>query len=674
MKRILKLKLYMGLTKVSNPAKHKTYNRIYLCKENMPMKLMFRSVLLLLSVPVVFTLSCDTNDESREPPNILWIVSEDNSPLIGAYGDDFATTPNIDRLASEGFLYTNAHANAPVCAPARNTIITGVYANSNGNQHMRSNYEVSNVIQFFPRFLREVGYYTTNNAKEDYNIVEEQTRGIWDESSGNAHYENREQGQPFFAVFNSGLSHESRIHSRIPDEELRYDPQEVPLPPYHPDTQAIRRDWAEYYDHIETMDTWVGEMLQELEENGEAENTIVFYYGDHGGVLPRSKRFVYETGTRVPFIVRIPEKYKDLWPAEEPANTVDRPISFVDLAPTLLSIIGTPVPDFMQGEPFLGDQKTPDPEYVYMFRGRMDERYDMSRAVRDGQYRYIRNYMPYRIWGQRLDYLWRAASVRSWQETCMKGECNEVQNIFWNTKPGEELYDTRNDPWEVNNLADDPAYRDVLERMRQANRDWMLEINDSGFIPEAELLYRAGDQTIYDYMRSGDVPLEQIIKAAENATTATKDDLPVLLSYLESNDSAIRYWGVTGLLILGESARPATGELKELLEDSSSNVRIVAAEALYNLGETDAARSAFLDALETPLVTNPRQTPHEFVRTHVLNVIEILDENSAEIQNAVIQVAQDAGTLTRQRYDHRVARTLLVKWEIDPAEYGIEAW
>lgn len=259
--------------------------------------------LLLLLITVSGNVGSILKAQPNDKPNILWIVSEDNSPLVGAYGDDFAKTPNIDRLASEGFLYTNAYANAPVCAPARNTIITGVYANSNGNQHMRSSYRVSDDVRFFPLYLRDAGYYTTNNAKEDYNIASEQTREIWNESSGNAHYENREPGQPFFAVFNSGLSHESSIHSRIPDEELRYDPQEVPLPPYHPDTPAIRRDWAEYYDHMETMDTWVGEILQELEESGEADNTIVFYYGDHGGVLARSKRFVYETGTHVPFIV-----------------------------------------------------------------------------------------------------------------------------------------------------------------------------------------------------------------------------------------------------------------------------------------------------------------------------------------------------------------------------------
>ncbi len=216
--------------------------------------------------------------QSLEKPNIIWIVSEDNGPFIGAYGDDFATTPNIDQLAGKGFLYTHAYANAPVCAPARNTIITGVYANSSGHSNMRSTYEKSDKVKFFPTFLREAGYYTTNNAKEDYNIAQEQTRDIWDESSGKAHYKNRQPGQPFFAVFNSSLSHESSIFEIKPAKDLRHDPQAVKLPPYHPDTPEIRHDWAQYYDNIEDMDSWVGTILQELEESGEADNTIVFYH------------------------------------------------------------------------------------------------------------------------------------------------------------------------------------------------------------------------------------------------------------------------------------------------------------------------------------------------------------------------------------------------------------
>ncbi len=619
-------------------------------------------VLLLIISIHHFSGIVNAQSQDRSPPNILWIVSEDNSPWKGAYGDDFATTPNIDRLAEQGFIYTNAHANAPVCAPARNTIITGVYANSNGNQHMRSSYEVSDVIKFFPKLMRQVGYYATNNAKEDYNIATHQTRDIWDESSNQAHYRNREPGQPFFAVFNSNLSHEHKIHERIPANELRHDPEQVTIPPYLPDTPDIRYDLAQYYDHLEEMDAWVGQMLDELEASGEAENTIVFYYGDHGGVYPRSKRFIYETGTRVPFIVRIPEKYKEIWPANQPGSEISRPVSFVDLAPTLLSITDIPVPEFMQGVPFLGSQKTPDPEYVFMFRDRMDERYDMSRAVRSDRYRYIRNYMPYRIYGQRLDYLWRAPSMRSWELTCSEGGCNQVQSRFWNPKPVEELYDTKNDPWEVNNLADDPAYRQVLEQMRRAINEWMLKIYDTGFLPEAEMIDRSGDKAIYDYMRSGEVPLEKIVEVADKVTQATQEALPALLRYLDSDDAAIRYWGATGLLILGEYALPAKDSLKELLEDSSVNVRIMASEALYNLGEISSARAGFLDALKSS---------NEFSRTHVLNVIDSVNENSDKVRYGVINMAQQAGTLTRAHYDHRAAKVLMDKWEVEAENYGI---
>ena len=598
-----------------------------------------------------------------ELPNILWLVSEDNSPMLGCYGDDFATTPYLDKMASDGFLYTHAYANAPVCAPARNTIITGVYANSGGNQHMRSRYAKSEVVRTYPEFLREAGYYCTNNSKTDYNTSSIDPGSIWNESSGTAHYRNREPGQPFFAVFNTNISHESSIHDSIPMEELRHDPYKVPLPPYHPDTPAMRHDWAQYYDKIEEMDSWVGEKLRELEDAGLAENTIVFYYGDHGGVLARSKRYVYETGTHVPFILHVPEKYKHLFPAEQPGSKVNRLVSFVDLAPTLLSIAGIPVPEYMQGNAFLGDQKTDDPEYAYMFRGRMDERYDMSRSVRDQKYRYIRNYMPYRVYGQPLDYLWRAPSIRSWEQAYLNGECNEIQSIFWNTKPVEELYDTENDPWEVNNLAGDPAYMDVLDRLRDANKDWVIRINDSGFIPEADLGDRTGDMTTYDYMRSGRVNLKEIIDAAELATLGRNENLEQLQSFLKSNESAIRYWGATGLLILGESASPAKENLLDALADESANVVTVAAEALYNMGEKEEAEKALLRVL---------QHPNEFARCHALNAIDCIDAETPELKTGVVNMLKELPDLTRNDYDVRSAKRLIDKWEVKPEDYDLE--
>jgi len=620
---------------------------------------------VLFAVVLFFFPGCRDNIPEALP-NILWITSEDNSPLLGCYGDSFATTPNLDKLASEGFLYTHAYANAPVCAPARNTILTGVYANSGGHEHMRSYYPASEKIIPYPVLLRELGYYCTNNSKTDYNTSSVDPQEIWDESSRTAHYKNRPPGKPFFAVFNLMESHESSIHQWIPNEELRHDPEKVPIAPYHPDTPEMKHDWAQYYDKVEDMDARVGALLQELEEEGLAGNTIVFYYSDHGGVLARSKRYVYETGTRVPFIVRIPEKYKYLFPAKKPGSKVDRLISFVDLAPTLMSLAGKPVPEFMQGHAFLGKQKTKNPEYAYMFRGRMDERYDMCRAVRDKQYRYIRNYMPYRIYGQHLNYLWLAPSIRSWEEAYRVGECNDIQRIFWNTKPAEELYHTEQDPWEVNNLADDPQYKEVLERMRSANREWTARIFDTGFIPEADLIEKAGDQPFYDYVRSGAVDLPAVMEAAERATSGKPESLETLRKYLKNEQPAIRYWGATGLLMAGEKARPAMEYLKTAGHDPSGNVAAVAAEALYTLGEKEEALKILLRVLENP---------NEFARCYALNTIDCLDEKSPEVINGVINLLKASLERSPNAYDLRAAQQLIEKWGLDPAEYDISfAW
>lgn len=605
------------------------------------------SRILLLALLVFF--GCK-NAIPEELPNILWIVSEDNSPFLGCYGDELAVSPNLDGLASEGFLYTHAYANAPVCAPARNTIITGVYASSNGNQHMRSKYALSETVRMYPEYLKKLGYYCSNNSKTDYN-TNSQPDDLWDESSKQAHYSKRGENQPFFHIKNIGTSHESSIHKSVPTDELMHRPEEMKLPPYHPDTEDMRHDWAQYYDKITAMDGEVGEILKQLEEDGLAENTIVFYYGDHGGVLGRSKRFVYESGTHVPFIVRIPEKYKHLYPAKQPGSEVNRIISFVDLCPTLLSITGIPVPDYLQGNAFLGMQKTEDPEYAFMFRGRMDERYDMCRAVRDQQYRYKKNYNPHRIYGQRIRYLWRAPSLRSWEEAYLAGECNEAQSIFWNTKPHEELYDTENDPWEVNNLAGDPAYKDILDRMRTANKEWLLRISDAGFIPEGDLVRRTEGSNAYDYMRSGNVPLEELIETAEIASRGDVNNLSVLTEYLKNEDSAIRYWAATGLLILGEKASPSKAELMEVLDDESPNVIASAAETLLLLGEKEVAIKALLSVLNYP---------EDKAICHGLNIVSQYNLDDQRMRAAIVYLS----TQSQFSYSQRIVEYLVEKWDL----------
>ena len=604
-----------------------------------------------------------TGFEKKDPdlPNILWITSEDNSPLLGCYGDEFATTPHLDQLASEGFLYTNAYANAPVCAPARNTIITGVHACSNGNEQMRSTYATSDRVRFYTEFLKSRGYYCTNNSKTDYNTSSAKPELMWDESSRKAHYRNRDEGQPFFAIFNITTSHESSIHRSIPGEDLRHNPEDVNLPPYHPDTPEMHHDWAQYYDKVEDMDGEVGEFLKELEEEGLAENTIVFYYADHGGVLGRSKRYLYETGTHVPLIIRIPEKYKHLYPGEGPGSKVERLVSFVDLAPTLLSLIGLEAPEYMQGSAFLGNYQKEEPDYVYMFRDRMDERYDLTRAIVDRRYRYIRNYNSNRIWMQQLEYLWRAPSMASWEEAFLAGDCDELQARFFNPKPVEELYDTENDPWELHNLAGDPAHAGRLKEMRRASLDLAVSMYDAGFIPETERIIRAGETPIYDYMRSDAVPYTEILGAAVTASQKKTDNVESLISMLHHDDSAIRYWGIYGLLMLGDDARPALQEIGEAAFDDSWNVSVVGAEILYRLGMKARAIKAYQRVLGCD---------YAMLRTIALTSIDNINGSAEEFLDICRSIPANYDEPNYQ-YDIRALGGLLKKWDIEPSTLGI---
>jgi len=622
--------------------------------------------LLLLSALVPESMG----QENRDVPNILWITSEDNSPFLGCYGDENATTPNLDQLAREGFRYTRAYANCPVCAPARNTIITGVYAASNGNEQMRSTYRCSESIEAYSALLMKAGYYCTNNSKTDYNTSSIDPAEVWDESSGKAHYKNRPAGKPFFAIFNLMESHESQIFppgaltGRPSDPVVpKHNPAAMKLPPYHPDIPEMRHDWAVYYDQIEKMDSRVGELLRELEDSGEADNTIVFYYADHGGVLARSKRYIYESGTKVPFIVRIPEKFKDLFPTEKPGTSVDRMISFVDLAPTLMSIIGAGIPEFMQGKAFLGNQVIEEPEYVHMTRQRMDERIDMVRAVRDKKYRYIRNYMPFRIPLQHLAFLFFAPSAQAWEDAFHAGGLTPVQQVPFLPKPLEELYDTENDPWEVNNLAGDPDYAKVLLRMRAENKAWMEEIRDVGLIPETIYEELAGEGSMYDYMRSDDCPFDELLEAAETATLP-EADLKAYSRYLSHKHPAVRYWGATGMLIHLDAAKLQMETLLKASRDKNSSVAVIAAEALYALGEKGPAMETYIR-----IMTDPAYDMAD--RNFALNSVDGAHVSDPDLQQ-VVQEFYEAnkegkeGFARFNEFDWLMSEALLKKWGVLP--------
>lgn len=565
--------------------------------------------------------------EPEELPNILWITSEDNSPFMGAYGDDYADTPNLDRLADAGVVYENAYATTPVCAPSRFTLITGTYANRMGTENMRSVYPIPENIRFYPAYLKDLGYHTTNNVKKDYNTIDQPE--VWDESSQEAHYSDRAEGQPFFHIRNFTTTHESRLHDPI--DTLIHDPADAPVPPYHPDTETVRRDWAHYYDQMTRMDEQVGDILDELEESGEAENTIIFYYADHGGALPGAKRFMNQRGLRVPLIVYFPPKYEHLKPEED---RTDRLVSFVDFPATLLSLAGIEPPEFMDGKPFLGEFETEPREYVHMYRGRMDERYDLSRAVRDQDFLYVRNYMPQRIYGQYLWYLWRAPTMQVWEEEYQAGNLNEKQSQFFEPKPAEELYLISEDPWSVNNLADNPAYQEDLQRLREANSEWIREMNDLGFIPEGILDDVRGERPLYDAVREDHVPINEIIETAELASLQPENNMEKLVTRLDHSESSVRFWAAMGLAISGDSASEYTSELLEKRDDSSGTVQVAIAEALLAAGE----RSVAMELVEETL-----HDPDGHVKLRAVNFIETLDESliTDDIRNTIRQFSDD---------------------------------
>ncbi|HRX79489.1 MAG TPA: sulfatase, partial [Pirellulaceae bacterium] len=433
---------------------------------------------------------------AADRPNILWLTCEDNSvDWVGCYGNPYADTPNIDKLAADGFQYMHCYANAPVCAPSRSTWITGVHALSMGTHPMRSRYPIPHdTIKYYPDLLKEVGYYVGNVTKTDYNIGGRDDKSAWD--TNKVDWDTLKQKQPFFMVINNTKSHESKAFGDV--NNTTHSPDDVRLAKYHPDIPDIRKNYAHYHDQMKKMDADIGAALADLAASGLAENTIVVHNSDHGGVIARSKRFLFNSGTHCPLIIRIPDKFSHLRPAE-PGSKVDTLVSFIDMTKTWLNICGAETPDYLQGKIFLGSDAEPR-EYHVSFRARMDERCDNVRAIRDKRFLYIRNYMPYAPWGQHLNYLWTMRATQAWEEYHLAGKTDAVTGRFFGTKPMEELYDTSVDPDNVNNLIDDPKYAKELARLSKALDQWQLDHFDSGLLPESEVVRRSEETgtTIYD--------------------------------------------------------------------------------------------------------------------------------------------------------------------------------
>jgi arylsulfatase A-like enzyme len=556
-----------------------------------------------------FDRSRAADSGSRSRPNILWLVSEDNNPFIGAYGDRLAHTPAIDALAKRGVLYANAFSNSPVCAPTRFGIITGMYPESCGPaHHMRAQGRAPAFVSGFPKYLRDAGYYCTNNAKTDYN-AQLDMEAMWHESSPTAHWRNRPKDAPFFAVFNFMTTHESRMFK---EAEGRVRPHDVRVPVYLPDSPEVRQDIASYYNLMEQMDGEVAAHLAALDAAGLAKDTIVFYYSDNGGVLPRSKRYCYDEGLRVPLIARIPAKWAHLAPAAA-GTTISAPVSLVDLAPTVLTMAGIDPPAHMQGVSLIR-AKSKRAAYVFGMRNRMDERYDMIRTVRDERYRYIRNYAPHRPYGQHQAFEWQMDSYRVWQTEHLAGRLNPIQERFFRDKPAEEFYDLAADPDQIHNLVEAPEHHARIAALRIVLDAHMLEINDNGFIPESSPIEG------YDASRvQGAYPLKRVMQVADAAIRRDPREAAQFAGLLADDNEVIRYWAAQGLLMLKAKAAPARTALETCFaKDKSPQVRIVAAEALTWLRAPDRSIGYLGEVLST--------NPDARVRLQALNALTFIGE------------------------------------------------
>jgi len=567
-------------------------------------------------------------------PNILWLVSEDNNPWLGAYGDKLARTPTIDRLAAAGNLYSNAFSVAPVCAPSRFALLTGIYPESCAPAlHMRARARLPQAFRTYPEVLRDVGYHCSNNAKTDYNCDVDPQR-IWNAVGPDADWRSRPADAPFMAVFNYGKTHESQTFAPT---RGRVAPEDVRIPGYLPDTPGMRSMAASYHNLIEQMDGEIAQRLALLEADGLTNDTIVFYYSDNGGVMPRSKRYCYDEGLRCALIVMAPPKWAHVLP--RPAGSrIERPVSFIDMAPTVIALGHAQQPAHMTGRSLLAREAADSPALAFGARNRMDSNPDFVRTVTDGRWRYIRNYMPHRPWGLHSAYEWLTPGYRDWERAHLAGTLTPEQARFFGRKPFQELYDLRMDPDQLRNLADDAAHASTLDTLSKALDRHMLAINDNGFLPEGapgEGWFESRDRAVY--------PLPRLMALGREAARGAEHDLPALAAALEDENPVVRYWGATGLLVQQTRAATYRTKLETLADhDPSAHVRVVAAEVLARDNAAWVPRLAALADAPT----------ERWVRVAALTALEMLGERAQPALPAIDRAAasDDEYLVNKGRY------------------------
>lgn len=541
-------------------------------------------ILLLFSISLLLNFSCSHAEDER--PNILWLTTEDNSSHhMKLYDQNGAAMPAIEKLAAEGVVFDNAFSNAPVCSVARSTLITGCYAPRIFTQYHRRTKHVPlpKDVMPLPYYLKQSGYYTSNNSKQDYNFI--LPKEVWDESSNKATYKNRKQGQPFFHVQNYNVTHEGNLHFNqkaiddTPNEEL----QNIEVFPYHPDTKTFRFSYYHLHNRHKVADKMMGEFLADLDAQGLMEDTIIFYYGDHGGVLPRSKGYAYESGLQIPLVVYIPEKWQHLFPYDRGSRSQTF-VEFIDLAPTVLSLAGITPPEGMDGKPVMGKtikkSQIQNKNTAFGHADRFDEKYDLVRTLRVGKYKYIRNYQPFNMDGLFNFYRYKMLAYKEWFSLYREGKLNDIQNQFFQAKSPEALYNIEDDPHEVNDLSDSEEYQEILTQMRQQLYDRIIGMPDLSFYPEPYLVENALDNpTAFGQKNKSEI--KALIEIADLNLESFPQVEAKIKNALNDENPWKRYWGLIVCSSFGAEAKGFKSQIQKLLiEDKENLVKIRAAEYL----------------------------------------------------------------------------------------------
>ena len=543
--------------------------------------------------------------ENKDQPNILWITIEDTSPqFIGCYGNKNVRTPVVDKLAEEGVRFTNAFSTGTVCSPSRTAIITGVKTYQTGAGNHRSKYSLPDYIKGFPYYLQKEGYYTTNNVKTDYNVQGEKDfiAEAWDESSNEAGWWDRKPGQPFFAVFNFLESHQSRTMTMTYDWYLenvynhltpaeRIGENDFEMPPFYRDSPEMRKQFARVYNSIALMDKRVGALIRRLEEDNLKDSTIIFFYADHGEGMPRGKTNGINYGYRVPFIIWFPESYKHLSPWGTGGVVTNELVDFTDLAPTLISLARGEIPKHQGGRPFLGEKRQKPAEYLHLSSDRSDNGIDMVRTVTDGRFIYSRNYLPFIPEARYIRYMEIGAIKQQMRDDLAENKLNPLQESVFEARPAEFLFDIENDLWETNNLAADPDYRQVLEKMRRLLKAEALQSRDVMFLPEYEISQLSKSSTAFEFRENEHLyPLEEIMEAASLSGFRGAKETKQQVEWLGSRNKIIRYWAALGLRSQGKSdwKRHETA-IQKAMDDDYPPVAVTASAIAWELSGSKTA-------------------------------------------------------------------------------------